>query len=396
MLATLRIGCALFMLLTRFRCSWIHDTCLVFTAGRTIMSSAAPLSQFLASMKQVYGPLPSSSSSGTPWRPPEKSGGHRGRYLWTDAFGVVNFLTLYRETGEERYLDCARSLVTTVHDVLGRTRDGRSRLPRATEAEPLAGGLRIGKTEEHGRDGDGQYHHYLTLWMFALNRMTLATGDPTFNNSAISLARAIHPNFFVNRDTSSPRMVWKISMDMSRVLVHSEGNLDPIDGYVVFKTLAAASGKADTLKDEIEDYAKVMQRKGEHFASEDMLDLGMSSWTSHWLRGKEEWATVLAKRCTRQLSRCTPLHYVNLLSRCLAHSRRRGDVPVRLQRHASEVSTRVPGIRRVSRHPVPRAGRIPPAEEGRGGRVLGEVSRDARRSQTDHRGDEGGGVDPRG
>ncbi|RSH88939.1 hypothetical protein EHS25_002601 [Saitozyma podzolica] len=265
------------------------------------MSSAAPLSQFLASMKQVYGPLPSSSSSGTPWRPPEKSGGHRGRYLWTDAFGVVNFLTLYRETGEERYLDCARSLVTTVHDALGRTRDGRSRLPRATEAEPLAGGLRIGKTEEHGRDGDGQYHHYLTLWMFALNRMTLATGDPTFNNSAISLARAIHPNFFVNRDTSSPRMVWKISMDMSRVLVHSEGNLDPIDGYVVFKTLAAASGKADTLKDEIEDYAKVMQRKGEHFASEDMLDLGMSSWTSHWLRGKEEWATVLAKRCTRQL-----------------------------------------------------------------------------------------------
>jgi hypothetical protein len=151
--------------------------------------------------------------------------------------------------------------------------------------------------------------------------MTLATGDPAFNDSAISLARAVHPNFFVDRDSSSPRMVWKISMDMSRILVHSEGNLDPIDGYVVFKTLAAASGKADTLKDEIEDYAKVMQRKGQYFASEDMLDLGMSSWTSHWMRGKEEWATVLAKRCARQLREYTRIHTQYRISSYRTNSR---------------------------------------------------------------------------
>jgi len=41
----------------------------------------------------------------------------------------------------------------------------------------VAGGLAIGKKDELGRDGDGQYHHYLTLWMFELNRMAVATGQ---------------------------------------------------------------------------------------------------------------------------------------------------------------------------------------------------------------------------
>src|ERR1051325_4176761 len=44
------------------------------------------------------------------------------RYLWTDAFGVCNFLGLYRETGEDRYLQFAIALVDQVHHVLGRHR----------------------------------------------------------------------------------------------------------------------------------------------------------------------------------------------------------------------------------------------------------------------------------
>jgi hypothetical protein len=136
-------------------------------------------------------------------------------------------LTLYKETGEDKYLAFAQSLVRTVHDVQGRTRDGKSRLLGATDENPLGGGLRIGKEEAAGSDGDGQYHHYLTLWMFALNRLSVAAKDPSYNAQAISLAKAIHPHFFVNRSSSHPRMVWKIAMDMSRPLVHSEGNLDP-------------------------------------------------------------------------------------------------------------------------------------------------------------------------
>lgn len=187
--------------------------------------SAPPLARFIEAMSQVYGPMQPGDSS--TWEPPPKAGGFKGRYLWTDAFGVINFLTLYKETDDENYLLRAKNLVRAVHDIQGRTRDGKSRLPGATDENPLGGGLRIGKEEAAGSDGDGQYHHYLTLWMFALNRLSIAARDPSYNSQAISLAKAIHSHFFVGRSSSHPRMVWKISMDMLRPLVTSEGNLDP-------------------------------------------------------------------------------------------------------------------------------------------------------------------------
>jgi hypothetical protein len=256
------------------------------------------------------------------WTPPPKSGGHHGRYLWTDAFGVVNFITLHQErlrstpagggaggggrATTDKYLILGRRLVETVHDVLGRTRDGGARLPGATDENPLGGGLRIGKMDAHGADADGQYHHYLTIWMFALNRLSLATGDPTFNRQAVALARAIHPRFFVNRQSTRPRMVWKMSVDLSIALVPSEGNLDPIDGYVVYRLLQAAAmqmGDGRLLDEEIADYKRVMERKGEHFVSSDPLDLGMTLWTSHWFSERENWATMLAGRAFEQI--CT-------------------------------------------------------------------------------------------
>jgi hypothetical protein len=166
---------------------------------------SSPLARFLEAMAGVYGPLPPGNSS--TWEPPPKAGGFKGRYLWTDAFGVVNFLTLYKETGDDTYLSLAKNLTRKVHDVQGRTRDGKSRLPGATDENPLGGGLRIGKEEAAGSDCDGQYHHYLTLWMFALNRLSMAANDPSYNTQAISLAKAIHPRFFVDRSSSHPRMV---------------------------------------------------------------------------------------------------------------------------------------------------------------------------------------------
>src|SRR5207248_1179663 len=42
------------------------------------------------------------------------------RYLWTDAFGLVLYVSLFRETGEERWLDQAKWLVGDVDRVLGR------------------------------------------------------------------------------------------------------------------------------------------------------------------------------------------------------------------------------------------------------------------------------------
>lgn len=278
---------------------------------RTMPVSTVRLERFQQAMESLYGSF-STITDPERWTPPEKSGGHRGRYLWTDAFGVVNLLTMHYEyiksagspQENDRYLTLARRLVETVHSVLGSTRDGQSRLPGATDENPLGGGLRIGKMDERGPDGDGQYHHYLTVWMFALNRLSLASGDPTYNRQAVALAKAIHSRFFVDRKSNRPRMVWKMAMDLSKPLVTSEGNLDPIDGYVVFRLLQAAAEQSNdgpVLEEEIQDYQRVMRRKGEHLVSSDPLDLGMTLWTSHWFSAQEEWATKLSRRCFEQI-----------------------------------------------------------------------------------------------
>lgn len=38
-------------------------------------------------------------------------------------------------------------------------------------------------------DGDGQYFHYLTKWMYALSRMSLVKNEPQYNMWAVDLAK---------------------------------------------------------------------------------------------------------------------------------------------------------------------------------------------------------------
>lgn len=276
----------------------------------TKMAANREVLRFTEAMKLVYGNFDHHLSDDTAarrWTPPDKpgAGGHRGRYLWTDAFGVVNLITLARETSSPAYLTLAKQLAHTVHETLGRTRDGTARLPRATDAEPLLGGLRIGKMAEHGADCDGQYHHYLTLWMFALNRLALATGEAAYNRLAVQLAKAIHPHFVVRGGDGGEvlRMVWKISTDMDTVLVPSEGHLDAATGFVVYRLLQRTAehlpgdGGGDgappaVLESEISDYRRLMSKSGKLHASWDPLDLGMGLWMCHFFRD-EEWAAKL-------------------------------------------------------------------------------------------------------
>ncbi|KAF4959211.1 hypothetical protein FGADI_1855 [Fusarium gaditjirri] len=261
------------------------------------MSGEDATRRFTRAMHQVYGDFDKDADA---WNPPNNpgAGGHKGRYLWTDAFGVVNFITLYEETTDNKYLTLAKRLVQTVHNVLGRTRDGTSRLPGATDEEPLKGGLRIGKERAAGSDGDGQYHHYLTLWMFALNRLSWATQDSSFNDLAIQLAKAIHPKFF-SQSSGGLKIVWKISMDMNKILVPTEGHLDAATGFVVYRMLqetAVQQGrKGQLLKQEIGDYEKLMDQRGSMYPSGDLLDLGMGLWICHFYP-HEEWSQALTRQ----------------------------------------------------------------------------------------------------
>lgn len=173
------------------------------------------------------------------------------RYLWTDAFAVCCFLELDRRTGDETWRELALRLVDQVHHVLGRHRadDPRegwiSGLDEAQgERHPTKGGLRIGKplSERRGEepfdehlewDRDGQYFHYLTKWMHALARIAALTGDPTYARWAIELAGTAIERFSAGAPSGGPRrMVWKMSIDLSRPLVDSQGQHDPLDGLV--------------------------------------------------------------------------------------------------------------------------------------------------------------------
>ena len=217
------------------------------------------------------------------------------RYLWTDAFAVCNFLSLYQETGGKEFKDLVLQLVDQVHSVLGRHRrdDHRTGWISGLDEEdgglhPTQGGLRIGKQLKERRisdpfnerlewDRDGQYYHYLTKWMHALNRVTKVTGDFTYNRWAIELARAAHTKFvYVPSSGSQKRMYWKMSIDLSYPLVPSMGLHDPLDGLITYSQLQTATedpGKStEDLRAEVADMADMC--KGKSWATDDPLGIG--------------------------------------------------------------------------------------------------------------------------
>lgn len=216
------------------------------------------------------------------------------RYLWTDAFAVCNLLGLARAFADRRYQELALDLVRQVHHELGRhraddPRDGWLSGLSAHEAEahPTLGGLRIGKPlPERGAAEpadpdlewmqDGQYFHYLTKWMHALDQVARSTGDGSFNVWARELAEVAH-RAFTYGPPGRKRMVWKLSTDLSRPLVASMGQHDPLDGLVTCQQLEAT---ADALRiatgprphDAVEDFAEMLASSP--LVTDDPLGLG--------------------------------------------------------------------------------------------------------------------------
>jgi hypothetical protein len=214
------------------------------------------------------------------------------RYLWTDAFAVCNFLGLDGATASEEARRLAVRLIDQVHHVLGHHRDDDPRrgwisgLDEERGARhPTIGGLRIGKElpERQPSDPfddalewerDGQYFHYLTKWMYALERAAHHLGEAKYHRWAVELARTAHARFTFRGTDGRQRMYWKMSIDLSRPLVPSMGHHDPLDAFVTFCQLAAHS-RADpalTLDSEISDAARMCA--GQSWATGDTLGIG--------------------------------------------------------------------------------------------------------------------------
>jgi hypothetical protein len=179
--------------------------------------------------------------------------------------------------------------------VLGRHRGDDSRtgwISGLAEPEgdlhPTCGGLRIGKRlperprgapfdESLEWDRDGQYFHYLTRWMHALDQLARAQRQPLFNTWARELAETAHRSFTCG-PPGNRRMVWKMSVDLSHPLVSSMGQGDPLDGLITclqLQTTAAAlpgSPREPTLAPVVDEFA-ALAGAGE-LATDDPLGLG--------------------------------------------------------------------------------------------------------------------------
>ncbi len=193
------------------------------------------------------------------------------RYLWTDAFGVVLLISLYRERGERKWLDEAEWVVAEVERVLGRER-----------------GIRIGEAP----DRDGQYFHYLAMWIFALTR--LGEIEPRYRDRAVELVREIHEPFVVPR----VGVIWKMQEDLSGPYPgFGLGALDAFDGYVVYRLL-----DEHALAHEIAEMRALVVASYHGLRITQDLGIGMMLWMSHFFPA-EAWARLQHDRCLATLDR---------------------------------------------------------------------------------------------
>jgi hypothetical protein len=205
------------------------------------------------------------------WMRAEKIWPNGPRYLWTDAFGVILLASLYTELGERGYLDQAQWVVAEVERVLGRPR-----------------GIRIGEAP----DRDGQYFHYLSMWLYAL--CILGRHLPEYKRKGVALVRAIHDAFVV----PSRGVVWKMNEDLSGPYPGTGfGALDAFDGYVAYRLL-----DEQTLSREINDMRLLIDRSAPDLVITQDLGLGMMLWMSQFFP-EESWAKSQKTRCLAMLDR---------------------------------------------------------------------------------------------
>lgn len=191
------------------------------------------------------------------------------RYLWTDAFGLVLLVSLYAELKDRRYLDQAEWLVAEVDRVLGRAR-----------------GIRIGEAP----DRDGQYFHYLAMWLYALS--VLGRHLPAYRQQGIALVREIHDAFVI----PDRGVFWKMREDLSGPDPgYGFGALDAFDGYVTYRLLDETA-----LSREIAEMRTLIDRTAPDLFITQDLGIGMMLWMTQFFP-EEAWAKTQRLRCLDML-----------------------------------------------------------------------------------------------
>ena len=147
----------------------------------------------------------------------------------------LNFLMQARRDKLDRLRAAGVDPFAYAYDRTHTAREAVALLGDADEGNPTRGGLRIGKPlperaaseapdERQEWQRDGQYFHYLTRWMHALRAVGHATQSDVPLRWARELALTAHRAFsYRPRPGARLRMVWKMSIDLTRPLVASMG-----------------------------------------------------------------------------------------------------------------------------------------------------------------------------
>jgi hypothetical protein len=187
------------------------------------------------------------------------------RYLWTDAFGVVLLVSLYSALAKDEFLDEAEGVIRDVDRVLGRRR-----------------GIRIGEEP----DRDGQYFHYLAMWLYAL--AVVGRHIPRYRAKGVDLVHQIHDAFLV----PTRGVIWKMKEDLSGPYPgFGLGALDAFDGYVSYRMLDEKE-----LSREIADMGRLIDKSAPALAITQDLGIGMMLWMTHFFPN-ESWAQLQGRRC---------------------------------------------------------------------------------------------------
>jgi len=112
--------------------------------------------------------------------------------------------------------------------------------------------------------------------MHALDQYAHAFAQPEVERWAAELAQAAHRGFVQRTASGTPlRMAWKMSIDLSRALVPSMGQHDPLDGLVTalqLRARGASAADAQALDAQVRDYAALAA--GHDWRSDDPLGIG--------------------------------------------------------------------------------------------------------------------------
>ena len=229
--------------------------------------------------------------------------GHQRRYLWTDAFGVLAYVSIaerYKTEGNlveaDKYKRAADTLIKVVHDGLGAPRSNKPEDAMTKDASSPTGhvGLRIGKVHsrkvtDYGMSYDGQYWHYVDKWLLALAR----SGHI---NEGIQIAKSCFPYFFDDGDGTGwgGGIRWKLSVDASAPpsLQRARASDDTLVALIVFSILEANRAPSDaSLEHEIK-LLKVALKGYRPRVTDDPLGWGLEAMYDQFVKGHPRQAAL--------------------------------------------------------------------------------------------------------